>query len=470
MFWEERSRLPDRTASISTEGPRGSNLDYLYDQHLQNQESQTVEAISGFQERLEKSLVKYGRFTIPTFYKPHILNPAQERILKRVNSALMAIVNTATRLYFEEPTLREYFNVPPEARTLIDIDPGYPRNVLLARFDAFMQGESLKMIELNCDSPAGAGYTDLLEEMLFEEKNLRDFFSQYGIHPEPRRERVLATLLEAWEEFGGYEAPNIAIVDWRNVRTQPEFEAFKVLFEAKGYKTTIADPRELSYKGGKLYHKNFRIHLVYRRLLFDEVLERMDEIQDFIKAYKEKAVCMVNPFRSRLGSSKSLLSFLTHPEHDRFFTDEENRIKREYICWTRRLVDADRFYGGKKMYLVDFLKDEKEGLILKPSTGYGGKGVSIGCETKDEDWNAAIDRALKSEYVVQEFVSIPILTVPVAVNQKLDFIYKKVNLNCFVAGSKLAGNFSRLSDESVINVARNGGLIPTLSGEVERDR
>ena len=462
--------MSDRTASTSAESSASRNLDYLYDQHLAAREREAIEAIGGFYERLNKSLVKYGRFTIPTFYKPHLLSPKQEHLLKRVNSALMEIVNTATRLYFEEPNLRHYFQLSPEARDLIEIDPGYPRNVIFARFDAFLSGEALKIIELNCDSPAGAGYADILEEMLFEEKLLQGFFTDYGVRREFRREKVLTSLLEVWEEFGGYETPNIAIVDWRNVRTQPEFESFKAFFESKGYKATIADPRELTYKGGKLYHKNFRINLVYRRVIFDELLERLDDVRDFIQAYQEKAVCVVNPFRSRLGSTKSLLSILTNPEYDRFFTEEENRVKREYLPWTRRLIDADKFYGGKKIYLVDFLKDEKETLILKPSTGYGGKGVWIGQETKDEDWNAAIDRALKGEYVVQEFVNIPILTVPTVVNHKLDFAYKKINLNCLAIGSKLAGSFSRLSDESVINVARGGGLIPTLAGEIEPDR
>ncbi len=453
-----------------TEGSARRNLDYLYDQHLQGHGRETVEAIAHFQERLEKSPIKYGRFTIPTFYKPHLLSPQQEHLLKRVNSVMMEIVNTATRLYFEQPELRQYFQLNPGSAELVEIDPGYPRNVILARFDAFLEGEAFKIIEFNCDSPAGAGYADGLEELLFQEKLLAKFFSEYAVKRESRCERLLTTLLEVWEEFGGYEVPNLAIVDWRTARTRPECEVFKEYFESKGYKTVICDPRELSYKGGKLYHKNFRIHLVYRRAIFEELLEHLDEIQSFLEAYKDRAICVVNPLRSRLGSTKGLLSILTNPDYDHFFTEAENVFKRNHLPWTRRLQDADKFYGGKKMYLIDFLKDEKETLILKPSLGFGGKDVVVGRETKDEEWNTAIDRALKGDYVVQEFVNIPILTVPTVVNQKLEMAYKKVNLNCLVFGTKLAGNLSRLSDESVINVARGGGLVPTLAGEIEPER
>jgi len=108
--------------------------------------------------------------------------------------------------------------------------------------------------------------------------------------------------------------------------------------------------------------------------------------------------------------------------------------------------------------------------VLKPSLGYGGKDVIMGCEARDDDWNSAIDKALKEDWVVQEYTNIPIMTVPHVINGKLDFAYKKYNYNMLVLGGKFAGGFSRLSDESVINVARGGGLIPSLGSEYMPDR
>jgi len=52
------------------------------------------------------------------------------------------------------------------------------------------------------------------------------------------------------------------------------------------------------------------------------------------------------------------------------------------------------------------------------------------------------------------------------VNQKLDLVYKKYNFNMLVFGGKYAGGFVRLSDESVINVATGGGLMPALWSDV----
>lgn len=441
------------------------NLDYAFDEYLKANAAQAVNAIEDFPRKLEKTCFRYSKFVIPTFYKMHFANSRQEAILKRVGSTLSQIINTTIRLYFEEGHLSHVFKIRPEASELIKIDPGFSQSVVFCRFDALLEGESMKIVELNCDSPAGAGYTDELEDVLLKEKFLEAFVKDHHLKQATRVQGILDALLAVYEEFGGYETPDIAIVDWRNVRTMPEFEYIKRYFESKGYKTTIADPRELKYRGGVLYHKNFKIRLILRRVAFDELLERLDEVEDLIKAYRDGAVCMVNPLRARIAASKALFSILTNPEYNHFFTENENKIKRQHLPWTRRVIDAEHFYGGRKMYLIDFLKDQKESLILKPSVNYGGKDVTIGKETPDDDWNATMDRAIKSDWVIQEYINVPIMTVPIVINHKLDFAYKKYNFNALVAGGRYLGGFVRLSEESVINVARAGGMIPSVTCE-----
>ncbi len=448
-----------RTNSLS------KNFDHLYDEFLKAHSVEIVPAIPRYLEKLDKTFFRYGRFMIPTFYKAFFLSPKQEHLLKRVSSTLSQVINTAIRLYFEESHLSYVYHISPEAADLVKIDPGYTQPVVFSRFDAIMEGESLKIVEFNCDAPAGTAYTDQLEEVLFAEKPLQPFFEQHHFKAASRAQNILNSLLEVYEEFGGFEAPQIAIMDWRHVRTAAELEFMKAFFESRGYKTTLADPREFKYKSGKLYHKNFRVDIIYRRAIFDEILERLDELQDLIKAYRDRAVCMVNPLRSRLASTKAILSILTNPEYDHFFTETENKTKREHLPWTRRMMDAEDFYGRKKIYLIDFLKDEKDTLVLKPSAESDGRGVTIGRETPDSDWNEAIDKALKGDWVVQEFVNIPILTVPILVNHKLDFAYKKYNFSLFVSSGKYAGASVRVSDESMINIAKGGGLMTVLPAE-----
>ncbi len=448
-----------------------ANLDYAYDQYLKTREARAVPAMGRFREKLKSPAFAYGRFTVPVFYKAYFVTPKQQHLLKRAASAFSQILNKTARLYFEETQMKSHFRLSPEAEELVKIDPGYSQHVVFSRFDALLEGEGLKLLEFNCDAPAGAAYTDQLESAFLSEELIWPFAEEHHLAASERVQSILSTLLSVYEEFGGYETPQIAIVDWRHARTTSEFEHMKSHFESKGYKTTIADPRELQYKGGKLYHKGFRVHLVYRRVIFDELLERLDEVQDLLHAYKDKAICMVNPLRSKLVSNKSIFSLLTTPEFDRFFTENENAMKRQHLPWTRCLSDAEDFYGHRKVFLIDFLKDEKDTVVLKPSgSSHGARRVHIGRETPDSDWNAVVDKALKEEdWVIQEQVPVPVMTVPDIVNQKLDLIYKKYNFNMLVFGGRYAGGFVRLSDESVINVATGGGLMPALWSDVPPD-
>jgi uncharacterized circularly permuted ATP-grasp superfamily protein len=446
------------------------NIEHAYDQYLVTHERLAVEAIRRFEDQLHHSFVKFGRFTIPTFFKPHFLTSKQARLIHTVCDNLVRSMDRVADLYLRDSSLKEVFALTPEAEELIRIDPGYSRTAAITRLDCFIEGESVKFIELNSDSPAGMGYADSLEQLLLESPDLREFFETVHVQREIRTQKLLDGLLNVYEQFGGFETPQIAIVDWKTVRTRPEFDAVKMFFEEKGYRTTIADPRELRFKSGKLYHGNFRIDLLYRRVIFNELLEKLRDVGDFIKAYKERAVCVVNSLRSRLASSKAILSIFTNPGYDHLFSEKENVIKREHIPWTRRMADAEKFYGGKKIYLIDFLKDEKESLVLKPAESYGGKDVTIGRETRDEEWNFTIDKAIKSNWVVQEFVSPPIMTVPAVMNHKIEMTAKKVNTGCFVFDGVYSGSFSRLSDETVINVSRGGGLVPAIvcEGEINR--
>jgi len=448
-----------------------SNLDYAYDQYLKARETSAVSALLRFQETLKTPAFAYGRFTVPSFYKTYFVTPKQQHLLKRVAAAFSQILNKAARFYFEETQMHARFGLSPVAEELIRIDPGYSQHVVFSRFDAILEGESLKLLEFNSDIPAGAAYADQLEAAILSDEFFKPFAEENHLAASERVQGILTTLLSVYEEFGGYETPQIAIVAWRHARASAAFEYMKRHFESKGYKTLVADPRELQYKGGKLYHKGSRIHLAYRAIAFEEILDRMDEVQDLLRAYKDKAVCLVNPLRSRLASSKSIVSFLTTPECDRFFTENENEMKRQHLPWTRCLSDAEDFYGHRKVFLIDFLKDEKDTIVLKPSgSSHGSRRVYIGCETPDAEWNTAVDRALKEQdWVIQEQVPVPMMTVPESVNQKLDFAYKKHNFNLLVSGGKYAGGFARLSDESVVNVGTGGGLIPALWTDVAPD-
>ena len=442
------------------------HLNAQYDQVLRAHPQQIVEAQRLADAAMIKQRCLFDGRPLPYFLKPYFLSESECAQLARVSTCLIGVLEKITQRYFTRPELRAHFSLSPTAAALIEVDPGYRRNIVISRPDAFLDGERLQFLEFNCDSPAGAGYTDVQENVLVDTFPMREIAKTVTWQRRNRTQAILDALLAAYHEFGGTRAqPNIAIMDWKDMKTRDEFVLIQRYFAAQGYETVVADPREMVMRHGELQAEGIRIDLIYRRAIFQEMLERVDDITDLLRAYRERKVCMANSLRARLAASKSMLSILTNPAHDALFTEVENVTKRESIPWTRRVIDAEKIYGGKKQLLNTLIIEHQQEMVLKPADGYGGRDVHIGRESTPQRWRALATRALASEedWVVQEYVSIPTMKVPVVTGGRMQMVEKKVNINPFVLQGAFAGAVARLSDQSVINVSAGGGLVPAIS-------
>ena len=155
---------------------------------------------------------------------------------------------------------------------------------------------------------------------------------------------------------------------------------------------------------------------------------------------------------------KPRLSLLIHVA---FFT----QIIRKHIPRTKWLLDNQTYYKDNLVSLKKHVIANKESLVLKPSDSYGGKDVFIGRETDQVIWENLVGRILYNHenWVVQEYVEITEMIVPVLENDHVQLKTKKYNLNPFILGGKYAGSIARLSDQSVINVSAGGGMIPAIN-------
>jgi hypothetical protein len=54
-----------------------------------------------------------------------------------------------------DPEVRETIGLPPDEEEFALLDTGIKRQVVVARPDSFLNGNDLKFLEFNSDSPAG---------------------------------------------------------------------------------------------------------------------------------------------------------------------------------------------------------------------------------------------------------------------------------------------------------------------------
>jgi len=237
---------------------------------------------------------------------------------------------------------------------------------------------------------------------------------------------------------------------------------FKEFFEARSYSTTIADPRDLELREGKLHHGDFKIDLVYRRVLTTELLEKVDECQALVEAYKTGAAVFVNSFRTKYVHKKMLFGVLTDERHQHYFSDAEQEAIRRSVPWTRRIEPAKTTYGGEEIDLLEFVRAKRDTLVLKPNDDYGGHGIFIGWESDESAWDGAIAEALRGDYLAQERVTTSREVFPFVDESGVHMIEQLLDLDPLLFFGKVSGAFTRLSSSSLANVTSGAGMVPTM--------
>ena len=432
-----------------------------YHQLLGDDEGLAQELEQRFLDRVRDARLTFGGRVLCPFPRPNFVSPAvYEQIRGVCRGIFRAIEKVEARL---GEGLWDRVDVTPEERDLARIDPGYSRSSPTSRLDSFVTTDAYKFVELNAESPAGVAYSEVLVDLFLELPIVKRFQEKYRLRRFRARDAMLQTLLACHREAGGKtEKPLIAIVDYEDVPTRTEHHLFREFFEAKGYPSVVCDPRHLTYEGGRLRHDGRGIDIVYKRLLVNEFLERIDQLQPLLSAARDRAVTMVNPFRCKPIHKKAIFAVLTDDELQPLFTAGERAAIAAHVPWTRRVREGRTKRDGREVDLVPHIRGNRDGLVLKPNDEYGGKGVHIGWEMTEAEWDKALGEALSSSFVVQAKVDLLRETFPEIGPSGLTFRDLVVDLDPFVFDGEVEGFLTRLSGTSLANVTSGGGQVPAF--------
>jgi hypothetical protein len=270
---------------------------------------------------------------------------------------------------------------------------------------------------------------------------------------------MLHALLDAYEQWGGRDRPRIAILDWREVPTYSEFVLFQDYFASQGFECIIADPREFEYRDGLLLADGvLPINLIYKRVLISELIERCGLDHAVVRAVRERAACMVNPFRCKLLHKKASLAVLSDEANAHLFDAGEQSAIDTYVPWTRALAERHTMVEGQKIDLLPFLADHKDDFVLKPNDEYGGKGIVLGWEVGQSEWDEALRARLAEPTIVQRRVPLPTEPYPSLVDGRVQIIDRMLDTNPYIwYGEYVSGCLTRLSTAALLNVTAGGG-------------
>ena len=399
----------------------------------------------------------YGDRPISVALRPHLLERSQFEAHRVVAELIVRALEKIASMAVQFPGLMTKLGLTDAEQKVALIDPGFARAAVTTRLDGFVHGQEIKFVEYNAENPSSLSDQEGLNRVLFELSAMSTLAQHYSLHQFSPVATLLDSLLLTYREWNGKGVPNIAIVDWKDLPTSNEFILLRNHFEAHGVRTIICSPDELEYNRGRLRCGDFEIDLVYKRIIIHEFLARYDETHPLVRACMNHDVCLINPFRCKIMHKKASFELLTDEAYGSWFSSKERAAIARSVPWTRRMADRRTTYNGHSIELIDFVRQNRARLVLKPNDDYGGHGVYFGPRLDQPAWDDAITAALSSDYVVQEAVDLSPENFPIFTQTDWKLQPMFVDTNPFLFSGKVCGAMVRLSNSPVVNVASGGG-------------
>jgi len=411
--------------------------------------------------------LRFGDRVLCPFLRPFFLTADDETRVKTVAETLWTLGERVARAALDRPQLLSDLALSDDEIRLARIDPGYGTASTAGRADAFILPDSLQFAEYNAESPAGPAYSEGLAALFAELPVMRRFRERFDARLYRPVRALLDALLASYREWGGRAAaPQIAIVDWREVPTYSEFELLRDAFAAAGVPTIVCDPRDLECSPSGLHAAGTRIDLVYRRVLINDIVARADECRALVQAYEAREVCVANTFRCKIPHKKAFFAVLTGERYADLFSDDERLLIRRHVPWTALVEETRVARDGGSIDLVPYLRQHRDRFVIKPNDEYGGTGVTLGWETSEAGWDRALDRALAERargWVAQEQIAVRRERFPICESAGVAMRDMLVDFAPYVFRGRLAGFLTRLSATGLANVTSGGGQVPAFA-------
>jgi uncharacterized circularly permuted ATP-grasp superfamily protein len=434
-----------------------------YNKLLENGPFRDLEWADALHQKMESAKLSSGGRLICPFLRPNFISRRQYESLVKTGESLIGAIDRMEQMVLSSPALLARLELLPAEKMLAAIDPGYQALEVAARLDTHINNGSLHFVQYNADSPTGAGYADALAELFYEIPPVKEFRKKYALAKVGSRKHLLQALLKSYKQFGGTKKPNIAIVEFRPAyhAGQSEYELFRDFFREEGYAVEIVSPEQLEYRNHTLRKGNFEINVVYRRLGVQEFLIRFDLTHPLVQAYRERAVCVVNSFRSELAHKKAMFGLLTDESVTAKFPAAERKAIRDHVPWTRLVASCKTTYQDNPIDLPEFIIQNRERLALKPNDDYSDLHSYFGWEMDGAEWERALKQAMRSPYVVQERVE-PVRSVfPLMSFGHLEFREMQVDVHPHAYLGKVQGCSSWLSTGKT-GFSSAAGIVPTF--------
>ena len=423
--------------------------------------------------------------------RPLLAMPEQLSYVDHVCLKIAEALKRIPALYLEDEQVRRILAITPAEDAWLrsiwtplhqHLNPMYGRLDAVCDFTSAAWQESLLFLEPNLSGVGGIHYAPLAEALVMRDvvPTLLAQDPDLDIElPRDQRELFLQVLIDHARAMGRTSF-RLCLVEPKYSHDGPNEQSIlkQHLSERHGITIVHADPRELRVEGDEVYYEDVQIDVAYRDYAILDLVALEQEIGKPLEAmrllFRQNRIVssMVGDF-----DHKSCWELMTDESiAARLFTAEERRLFRRHVLWTRIVGDRrTSLPHGKEGHLLDYAKQNRERLVLKPNRGYGGKGVVLGSAVEAAEWDQLIDEAAVSyadpekSWVLQSVARLPVHEFPVVGPGGTVFEEPFYAVMGFATTENGLGILCRVSQKQVVNVAQHGGLAVVLTARPPRE-
>ncbi|WP_367134450.1 hypothetical protein [Saccharothrix sp. HUAS TT1] len=269
----------------------------------------------------------------------------------------------------------EALGIPPEEVAIMGTD----RPPVHGRADIYRAGDDLRLLEINAGSQLGGTDLGTLARAIHREPGFQPFVEAHDLAYFDPIEKLLDAVGRdrtiAFLEEGGMMA-----------RFGKAFASIEETCKRLGVDVLLGELHELTERDGYLYLNGTKLDVVVRYFSAKQAVGKVDTL---VKGHKTE---VYTPFSSYYYGSKATLALLN--DHREKLSDDERALVDRLLPWTRDVRDVPR----------DWLRENREELIVKASGGFAGDGVRPGWLLTDREWAEVLDEVAGQAFVVQERV------------------------------------------------------------------
>jgi hypothetical protein len=277
------------------------------------------------------------------------------------------------------------------------------RPALLGRADAYHDGESYRLLELNLGSELGGMNLAETNRALLDLPEFQSFARRHQLGYVDTAARLATMLRHEAEAVTLGAEPTVALIeDSGDLAPYAVWHtALQNALRRHGIELILGELHEVRTRAGKVVLRGTPIDVVLRYFTVDAILQHPQgarRVEPVLRAHEEGRTVLVTTFESGLFANKAALALLSERRSRSVFSAEELALIDRILPWTRSLghdTDAD---------LLTYCQEHRADLILKPRAGHGGRDIFVGWETSEADWAQALRQATERGYVAQRRV------------------------------------------------------------------